>query len=276
MASVDPSALNLEHVDLAGRSYWDHVWTGQSIPEPFTPGPRNRHTYAEMAFHGLFARLFAGDDRTGKRFLEVGAARSTWLPYFAREYGFTVSGIDYSELGCAQARAILEQAGVDGQILCADFFAPPGELIGQFDALLSFGVIEHFADTADCVEAFARFLRPGGVMISIVPNLLGIGGFLQKRVCRNIYDVHNVLDRRSLRAAHQRAGLDVKASRYFIGGGFVTVNFCCRQDSRFYWAISRASTALSMPFLLLDRIKASARPNRLTSPYVVCIARKPG
>jgi cyclopropane fatty-acyl-phospholipid synthase-like methyltransferase len=30
------------------------------------------------------------------RLLEIGCARSAWLPYFAQEFGIDVSGLDYS------------------------------------------------------------------------------------------------------------------------------------------------------------------------------------
>jgi 2-polyprenyl-3-methyl-5-hydroxy-6-metoxy-1,4-benzoquinol methylase len=261
--------------DKAGRSYWDHVWEGQEIPPAFSPGRKTRHNYADQAFHEAFARLFAGTDQSGKRLLEIGAARSAWLPYFAKAFGFSVTGIDYSALGCAQARAVLAKAGVDGEVVLADFFAPPDEMLAAFDVVISFGVIEHFDDTAATVAALSRFLRPGGLMITIVPNLSGVGGVLQKRLCRAIYDVHMRLDRRSLRAAHEASGLSVRACRYFIGGGFTTMNMSCRSGSRHYWAFSRIPTTLAMPFLLLERLNVRVRPNRLTSPYLICLAQRP-
>lgn len=53
-------------------------------------------------------------------FLEIGCARSRWLPYFAKEFGFEVSGIDYSEVGSQQATQILFNEGVQGNIVFAD------------------------------------------------------------------------------------------------------------------------------------------------------------
>jgi SAM-dependent methyltransferase len=263
-----------ETSDIAGRSYWDHVWEGQAIPPALTPGEKTRYNAADQAFHDLFARLFDRTDQSGKQLLEVGAARSAWLPYFALRYGFNIAGIDYSELGCAQARAILERDGIDGRVVLSDFFAPPDDMLAAFDVVISFGVVEHFDETAACVEALARFLRPGGLMITVVPNLRGVGGFLQKRLCRAIYDVHVRLDRQSLRAAHERAGLSVRTSRYFVSGGFTTMNMSCWSESRFYETISRLPVALTMPFLLLESINVRIRANRLTSPYLICLAQK--
>jgi 2-polyprenyl-3-methyl-5-hydroxy-6-metoxy-1,4-benzoquinol methylase len=52
---------------------------------------------------------------------------------------------------------MLRKAGVVGQVYCCDFFAPPGDLIGTFDVVISFGVAEHFQDTAECLRALRVF-----------------------------------------------------------------------------------------------------------------------
>lgn len=273
--SSDLSNVPNVAADKAGRAYWDQVWDGQDIPAPFAPAPLTRHNYADQAFHAAFLRLFGASDQTGKTLLEVGAARSAWLPYFADVYGFAVTGLDYSELGCAQAQAILDRAGVTGEVILADLFAPPETMLAAYDVVISFGVVEHFDDTAATVTALARFLRPGGMLISVVPNLSGIGGFLQKRLCRDIYDVHLRLDQARMQAAHQHAGLDVRVNHYFIGGGFTTMNMGCWRGSPLYPLLSRVPTLLTMPFLALQRGKMPLRPNRLTSPYLVCVAERP-
>jgi len=84
-------------------------------------------------------------------------------PYFAKEFGFKVYGIDYSEIGCKQAREVLSNTGVEGNVICAIFFSPPENLIDAFDVVVSFGVVEHFEDTAG-IAAFSRFLKPNGIL----------------------------------------------------------------------------------------------------------------
>jgi SAM-dependent methyltransferase len=61
---------------------------------------------------------------------------------------------------------VLDAAGVPGEIVCADLFAPPPHLLAQFDVVVSFGVVEHFDDTAACVAACARLVKPGGLMVT--------------------------------------------------------------------------------------------------------------
>jgi 2-polyprenyl-3-methyl-5-hydroxy-6-metoxy-1,4-benzoquinol methylase len=261
--------------DKAGQDYWDRVWQGLPIPDAVNPRAKHLRNHTNRRFHNYFARTFAERNPSGQRLrlLEVGCARSRWLPYFAKEFGFEVTGLDYSAIGCEQSRAILRQAGVEGKVVEADFTDPPGDLLGQFDVVVSFGVVEHFEDTASCIEGLARFLRPGGLMITSVPNLIGVVGAIQKRVCRAVYDVHVLLDRAALAAAHERSGLTVLSCRYFMRGDFSVMNLSCWSERRLYGLLRLVPLGISLPLWALERFGIAPRPNRLTSPYVICLAK---
>src|SRR5688572_2440158 len=114
-----------DQFDKAGQAYWNEVWNEPQLPKAFNPNETNFRHHVYKQFHNYFVEALAGDHRNGQMLLEIGAARSVWLPYFANEFGFSVAGIDYSDTGCEQARAILRDAGVNGRIFFSDFFAPP-------------------------------------------------------------------------------------------------------------------------------------------------------
>jgi 2-polyprenyl-3-methyl-5-hydroxy-6-metoxy-1,4-benzoquinol methylase len=259
--------------DKAGQGYWDSVWQGLPIPNAVNPHALNLRNHMYRCFHDFFVRVFAEKNPVGQELLEVGCARSRWLPYFAREFGFRVTGLDYSAIGCEQSRAILQQAAVNGRVIQADFSSPPGDLLGQFDVVVSFGLVEHFEDTASCIESLARFLKPGGLMITSVPNLVGVVGSIQKRVCRSVFDVHVLLDRKALRAAHEEAGLSVLSCDYYMSGDFSVMNLSCWSESRLYGMLRLIPLGLSLPLWFMERTGAALRPNRLTSPYLICLAR---
>jgi SAM-dependent methyltransferase len=231
--------------------------------------------HVERRYHEYFRRAFTGTDSRGQTLLEVGAGRSRWLPYFAREFGFEVTGIDYSAAACEQGAAILRQAGVNGSVIEADLFDPPASLLESFDVVVSFGLIEHFEDTSACVASLARFLKPGGLIISSIPNLSGTIGWMQKRICRDVYDVHVPLDRNTLRGAHERAGLLVLSCDYFLGADLSALNLSCWSDARFYGAALRLAFSGSLGLWWLDEKRVRARPNRWTSRALICSARKP-
>jgi 2-polyprenyl-3-methyl-5-hydroxy-6-metoxy-1,4-benzoquinol methylase len=262
-------------VDKAGRQYWDRVWQGEPLPPAVDPHDMSLRNHIERRFHQIFSRAFAGSETAGQMLLEVGAARSRWLPYFAKEFGFDVTGLDYSAVGCEQGATIMRDAGINGRMVLGDLFAPPAELLHAFDVVVSFGLIEHFEDTASCVASLANFLRPGGLMITSVPNMIGSVGWLQKRLCRSIYDVHVPLDRENLRAAHERSGLTVRSCDYFLGADLSVVNLSCWKGRRVYVPLLKLANLVSLGLWILDERQLSLKPNRWNSRYIFCTAVLP-
>src|SRR4051794_29157340 len=103
--------------DLTGTPYWDAVWDrtqATRVVDPFKPGINH---YIDRQFHAYFSRQFAGVNTTGMRLLEIGCANSAWLPYFNRTFGFTVAGVDYSEVGVLSTRRTLQALSVEATIV---------------------------------------------------------------------------------------------------------------------------------------------------------------
>ena len=85
---------------------------------------------------------------------------------------------------------ILDREHIEGDIYERDAFDTNSDLLGRFDVVVSLGVVEHFRDTTEPVRAFARYLKPRGLMISTCPNMNGILGLSQKLLNRSVYDCH--------------------------------------------------------------------------------------
>ena len=266
---------HLQPGDRAGREFWEQWWQHKPLPPPIDPyrtGPKN---YPYRSFHRYFAEVFGNDHGGGRRLIEIGCAQSVFLPYFARYLGFQVTGIDQSELGCERARQVLEREGVPGTVCCADLFAPPAELLGSFDVAFSQGVIEHFDNTSKPLAAIARFLKPGGSMVNFVPNLTGILGQYQKVLDRALYEAHVVMDDARLAEAHRQAGLEVRSAGYLMPVGLEVLNVESWKNRVAKKLVSRAHTALSRLVWMIDDHLFHLKPNQWTSPYVVCVARRP-
>lgn len=205
--------------DKAGEEYWTKVWEQKPLPEPFKVSSFSVNNYPNKIFHKLFGEILSGDNK-GKKLLEIGCGNSVFLPYMHQTFGFDVTGIDYSELGCSQAEAILKRDGVPGKVILADAFNPPEELLNSFDVVCSFGVAEHFTDTSDTLRNFARFLKPGGILLTVVPNFVGATGYLHKVLNRPVYDIHVPLSKKSLNTAIEKAGLTPFFNKYFVAVSF--------------------------------------------------------
>jgi len=255
--------------------YWERVWLESDLPRAVEPehDVLRNHSYHE--FHLLFSKYL--ERQNGKRIIEFGCAQSIWLAYFARHHALKISGIDYSPFGCEKASVVLLRAGVDGEIVHADFMNPPDHLLGACDFGVSFGVAEHFEDTAECLAAFRRFLKPGGILITVIPNLAGLIGTLQKRLDRKIYDIHVPLDDRALAAAHRRAGMDVLECKYIVCSNFgvLTLSDHGRSFARLRHLVKLALMGFSAATWVINRYIVSIPTSRLLSAYIACVARVP-
>lgn len=213
------------------------------------------------------------------RLLEIGCAKSAWLPYFAKEFGFSVCGLDYSPIGCQMAKEVLQANGVEAEVVCADFFSPPENLLGAFDVVISFGVVEHFDDTASCLRAVSSFLKPGGMLITNVPNMVGWIGSIQKLINRPVYEIHQLIDPARLREAHELAGLEVLECDYFIYTSFGVNNLTGISTNTVAGFLKKICLGVlsraSMLMWSIEEKVGAFPPRKFASPYINCIAHKP-
>ena len=264
----------VEAGDRTGRAYWDGWWARRPLPQTLDPYRKGLKNYPYRRFHQFYSRLF-GSDAPGRRLIEIGCAQSVYLPYFARYHGLRVAGIDRSELGCERARKILEKESVAADIYCGDFFAPPPGTVGVFDWAVSYGVLEHFDDTGAAVAAVSRFLKPGGRVITFVPNLTGALGRYQRLLDRKLYEAHVPLSAEALARAHRDSGLEVECARYLLPFGLEVTGIETWGWGAAGLAVKVANTAVTRSVRFVDDHILRLKPNRWTSPYVVCVARKP-
>lgn len=249
--------------------YWESAWAHTDVPDAIDPNDVAPENHFFRMMHTLFARFLGTHYAPGARLIEIGCGGSRWLPYFHRAFGYDVSGIDYTVAGVQLSRSILEKAGVNGRIVQGDLFEPPLDWIKQFDAVVSFGLVEHFENTSQVIAACARYLRPGGQMITLVPTMRGLYGLAYRLFRPTIYRKHIPHSQTTLVQAHFDAGLNIVHSEYVLG---LTVMLSAQPATSWF---GRLAFAISRIYLRLERAGFGIPPNRFTSPYVLCIATKP-
>jgi 2-polyprenyl-3-methyl-5-hydroxy-6-metoxy-1,4-benzoquinol methylase len=267
-----------ELIDKAGEKYWTKVWSETELAPRINVHGKSINEYPYRVMHQFYLQLFKDYKTEGKQLVEIGCGNSAFMTYFKDEFGFKISGIDYSELGCAQSRQILKRDGVEGEVLLADAFNPPAELKGKYDVVCSFGVAEHFTDTAKALEAFAVFLKPGGILITSVPNLAGATGFLQKHMNRPVYDIHVPMDKPYLEEANKKAGLKLLLSRYFVSVSFAVTLEGKDQKIPFYLPkkiLLKSIRYFSKTIWMLEEIFGALPERKLFSAGIITASQKP-
>jgi 2-polyprenyl-3-methyl-5-hydroxy-6-metoxy-1,4-benzoquinol methylase len=253
--------------------YWERTWFSSDVPRPVDLNDHSLRNHATLALNTFFEQALAPISGRGDSLIELGCAHSKWLPYFARRFGLQVTGLDYVERGCETSRHMLHAAGVTGAIVHGDVFNPPHDLIDRFDVVYSAGLVEHFESTTDAISACAAFAKPGGFIVTIVPNLTGLIGFLQRVLDRQVYNKHIVLGPDQLRAAHEAAGLTVQDCRYLLSANFAVVNHPTIRPMALNKAVRGILIAVTLAVWLLEYV-VTIPPSRLLSPYVACVAKR--
>jgi 2-polyprenyl-3-methyl-5-hydroxy-6-metoxy-1,4-benzoquinol methylase len=262
--------MNVER--LSSKEHWDSVLSGALLPRIHTA--RIYNYYVVMKFVDEILRR-----EKKKTFLEIGCGSSGWLPYFARTYGFTVSGIDYSDIGCRLAEENLRMQGIPfDEIICQDLFEWRSEK--KYDVIFSYGVVEHFEQPERVIKICYDHLETGGLIVTLVPNLQGLMGFLGRWVVPEVYKMHKVISRESLRASHCACGFTEIKSGY-AGTFSLAVVPWSRSGSRLLREGSPARRFSLKLISLLDRgltvLLKTLRlevPSRFASPYVISVMRK--
>lgn len=246
--------------------YWDEFWRRASGD--------TSDSYYRRRLDRAFAKFLTPLATPGMSLLEVGVGGSEYLPYFHRRFGFQVGGIDYSEIGCDSARKLLAATGTPGDIRQADMFAPPADLLGQADVVISMGLVEHFTETATAVAACAAFARPGGLVITVIPNMKGLYGMLFKVFNRAAFDTHVPLDLADLMRAHRDCGLSGVSGEYLLGLPGV-VDGARYEPVRLRRYLRKLVHPCSKIYWAMEEKGYGIPENSFSSPYMICVAHKP-
>lgn len=267
--------------DKAGQEYWNQTWDDYPLPNVWDVDSKRLLNHVEREFFLWISGTLQSLGKTGPdvHLVEVGCARSQALPVLAKRLGLSVSGIDYSPNGCEQTRVMMKREGVSGEVHCSDIFAIPVCMKGKFDVVVSFGLIEHFSNTNEIVSGLAGLLKPGGVILTNIPNMRGTTGFVQKILNRGIYDIHVPLTPSQLRSAHEAAGLREIEADYFLSSNYGVVNLGDpNRRSPDWWTrkiILAILTRVSMAVWWGERVLRKLPVSQAFSPYVNCIATRP-
>jgi 2-polyprenyl-6-hydroxyphenyl methylase/3-demethylubiquinone-9 3-methyltransferase len=254
---------------LTDERYWSTLWRGRRAGGSRFWGLDGAIRQQARLIDGLVDRL--GHEHRPVRVLEVGCADSLWLPYLARQRDVVVEGVDFSPDGCRQAEDQLARASASGTIHCADFFGWAPAHAASCDLIVSFGFIEHFDDPADPLRAMYTALRPGGLVLATVPNIVGIYGPLQRLINPEPLDHHVVLDAADLRACAGNAGF-AEVDAGYVGGGlyFGVLNFKPAHD-----VVRRGLRIVDLANGWAQERLGLRLNQRFTSPYAYVIGRRP-
>lgn len=240
--------------DAAGREFWNSAWAHLPPAEPYQ-GPVFEH-------HPILKKFLAGAG--GGDAIEVGCVPGNYMVYLAREFGYRVSGIDYSDKIPYVGENLRVNGISDAELFHCDLFqfVPPR----RYNLVFSQGFVEHFDDYELVVQKHAALAAPGALVVIIVPNLTHVHRALCGYFAPEILSVHRfpLMYEKILRKTLEGAGLQVMHCEY---------HRTFRPTYNLPGPVDLCSRAVQkgLRMLRLDNIG-----NRFASPYLISVSRNPG
>lgn len=247
--------------------YWDayHQASTEYIPTDFS-------SYKNFCSQQIFNEIKRAYNGGGV--VEVGAGSSNWLIEISKALSpERCVGLDYSEAGCRSLAAKASQSRQSIEIAHADMFSPPDSMTGQFDFVISFGVVEHFKDLDKALVAISRLAKPGGVVFTLIPNMAGLCGTLTKFWDKKVYDMHVPHDLASFLKGHEKANLEILSAKYLGTTNFGVLSSCfCKRSGANFW-LYKQLTRLSKVLWFVESKGLKLPTSKLFSPYIVVVSR---
>jgi len=116
--------------------------------------------------------------------LDIGCGLGAFVAHATRA-GWNTHGSDVSEFGIERAR--LAALGADLRVAAAHSRPWPDD---TFDVVTALDVLEHLTDVDETLESIQAMLRPGGVLIAVMPVYDGVTGPLIRRLDSDPTHVH--------------------------------------------------------------------------------------
>lgn len=144
--------------------FWGNVWSNVAFRRYIGIEP---YLAMKQKLYELYRRFLPYG--SGYKVLEVGCATGKQLIYFAKRFNYQIYGVDISYIGALLTKANLVKAGVDGIILNEDILNTsfPKE---SFDVVYSMGLIEHYDNPNNVIDAHINMLKKRGIIIITIPN----------------------------------------------------------------------------------------------------------
>jgi 2-polyprenyl-3-methyl-5-hydroxy-6-metoxy-1,4-benzoquinol methylase len=254
---------------LTDKTYWDGTYTHRK-----TQRPLNVESFIGYPNRLILIKLLEADLRN-KRILEIGAGDSKWLPYLARKFPSSqFVGVDYSESGCMLLSERVSKENANVAVVHEDMFVEDSQLHSSFDIAISIGVVEHFDDLARVLSVKSRYLKPGGIMFTLIPNMAGVLGTLTRIWNREVYDKHNPHDWESFLQGHQQAGLQVISGGYLGSSNFGVLSACFPERRGLSWLMSMVLVAASVATWWFEDKFGNLPSSKTFSPYLYAISRQ--
>ena len=170
------------HKKLTTKNYWESYYGDSSIDKKSIVGT--------CSYYDKYWELFIDCNRVNQTIIEIGGFPGRYLAYLAAKYNLFPTSLDYN----SDQQKIIGSFAVMGveeyRILQKDFtnFMPSEE----YDYVLSNGFIEHFTNFDEILDLHIDYVKKGGRLYIMIPNMKGYIRFYKYLVDYQNLKIHNL------------------------------------------------------------------------------------
>lgn len=254
------------------KQYWETVNAHRRIHSRLEKGFFRSPVTA--IFTDIINIFFTPDPH--KKIIEIGCAPGHKLADFARWYGYEPYGVEYTAVGVQATRETFAKYHFPTEnIFLNDFFDAHFQEThsSEFDVVMSYGFIEHFNDPVSVIKAHLHLLKPGGLLLIMIPNLKGIYYAFLRLLAPDCLAIHNlaIMNKNIFKKLFQGLNTQELFCDYY---GLLNLGLLQARGS---WRQALLKMAWRIQFLcnpFLSFVRHPMLENALTSPYLLYIGRK--
>lgn len=267
----------MENQKLTGKEYWEDIYQQNFLLLNIVSNSRFFQSYYHFAFQNILSRFIKTPSH--QSVIEIGCAPGNYLIKFHRFFGLVPFGVEYAPKGFYETVQNFQRNGLpEKNIILADFFDEQfqKENCEKYDIVFSAGFIEHFSDPLDVLKKQFNLIRPGGLLICLIPNVKYINEWLTSK---DLVALHNqeIMNESILGelSAHI-PGATILYNSYFGGifnFGLLNIqNYLGRKIVKFLLIVQRLTldNLEKIWFVLFHKDCVS----RYSSPSLLCILEK--
>ncbi len=149
---------------------WDRLW--RTRPSDAKDDALLKRELAGPRWHALTTRIKSTfGSLAGLRTIELGSGRGDISALLAQR-GADVTLLDRSPVALGEASQRFDRLGMHAEFEQADMLGTLSGLRGQYDVVISLGVVEHFIahERTHAIRSHLDVLRPGGMALVSVPH----------------------------------------------------------------------------------------------------------
>ncbi len=191
---------------------WESFYNGRALSEDFP---------IKAVVMNIMNKYANWSTKPGKIFeLGCGASRILTKSGFL---SWEISGIDFNETSNTILKKFAKvNAFKVGQIIDADVLNYDcTKLENIFDIIFSASFLCHFKKPSEILSKWSSVLKPGGKVISFIPNLSTVNGNLMKKYDLELWKKHNVFLPAHIDQMHVDAGLKIVEKAKYDGKYYV-------------------------------------------------------